>query len=76
MKIKTIVLTTFYFVVAIPTFFLISLGFLDILNPPYEILENGEKGMLMDTSNVIFSSLIAVVLSILLFVVFIKWMKK
>jgi len=73
---KNIIFTTLYILIAIPTLFWITINFLDIAYPPFEILNNGDVDMTAGTTNAWIASIISVLGSLVLFVLVRKWFEK
>lgn len=62
-------LIAFVAILLIPIIFWLSMIILDKINPPYIILENGERGYLMATENILFSALFSIGIPILIAII-------
>ena len=76
MKLKYIIILIIAVLVLIPIVFLISLNISNELNPPYILLENGERGYYMATGNVLLSGLLSIIIPLFLVLLVIKKLRK
>jgi len=73
---KNTIYIVLYFLISIPTLFLILLQFLDIIYSPFIESEEGKVLSSAGTNNALISLIVSVGLSVLLLLVLRKWFKK